>query len=307
MADAKRDSNRIPTLLATSNADGITPVVLWADPVTHRLLVDNAAASGTVTTVSVTTANGVSGTVATATTTPAITLTLGAITPTSVNGLTITTTTGTFTLTNAKTLTVSNTLTLTATDGSTLAIGSGGTLGTGAYATIANYLPLAGGTLTGDLLGAVSHGSTGTRLTKVWSTDIESTNAPTVGGVAVPTISSTSTLTNKRINPRLVTATSYTTDTGTSLDVSTCDQFEVTAQAGALKFNNPGGTPLGGQKLTIRIKDNGTARALTWDTQFRAMGTALPSTTVLGKTLYLGLIYNATDTKWDLVASAQEA
>lgn len=39
---------------------------------------------GTVTTVSVVTANGVSGSVATATTTPAITLTLGAITPTSV-------------------------------------------------------------------------------------------------------------------------------------------------------------------------------------------------------------------------------
>lgn len=42
------------------------------------------AAAGTVTSVSVTTANGVSGSVATATTTPAITLTLGAITPSSV-------------------------------------------------------------------------------------------------------------------------------------------------------------------------------------------------------------------------------
>lgn len=40
--------------------------------------------SGTVTSVSVATANGVSGSVANATTTPAITLTLGAITPTSV-------------------------------------------------------------------------------------------------------------------------------------------------------------------------------------------------------------------------------
>lgn len=40
--------------------------------------------SGTVTSVSVTTANGVSGSVATATTTPAITLTLGAITPTTI-------------------------------------------------------------------------------------------------------------------------------------------------------------------------------------------------------------------------------
>jgi hypothetical protein len=43
-----------------------------------------AAGSGTVTNVSVVTANGISGSVATSTTTPAITLTLGAITPTSV-------------------------------------------------------------------------------------------------------------------------------------------------------------------------------------------------------------------------------
>lgn len=45
--------------------------------------------SGTVTSVSVVTANGISGSVATSTTTPAITLTLGAITPTSVNGITL--------------------------------------------------------------------------------------------------------------------------------------------------------------------------------------------------------------------------
>lgn len=43
-----------------------------------------AGGAGTVTSVSVTTANGVSGSVATATTTPAITLNLGAITPASV-------------------------------------------------------------------------------------------------------------------------------------------------------------------------------------------------------------------------------
>lgn len=45
------------------------------------------AGTGSVTTVSVATANGVSGSVANATTTPAITLTLGAIVPTSVNGV----------------------------------------------------------------------------------------------------------------------------------------------------------------------------------------------------------------------------
>ena len=43
--------------------------------------------SGTVTGVSVATANGISGTVATSTTTPVITLSLGAITPTSITGM----------------------------------------------------------------------------------------------------------------------------------------------------------------------------------------------------------------------------
>lgn len=103
-----RDENRISTLMAVSNVDGITPVTLWADPVTHRLLVDfsapissltdvnivnplngevlaynsvsqkwenSAAGSGSVTSVSVVSANGFAGTVATAGTTPAITLT----------------------------------------------------------------------------------------------------------------------------------------------------------------------------------------------------------------------------------------
>lgn len=47
------------------------------------------AGTGTVTSVSVATANGFSGTVANATTTPAITIIAGAITPASVNGVTI--------------------------------------------------------------------------------------------------------------------------------------------------------------------------------------------------------------------------
>ena len=89
-AEAKRDGNFVPTLLGVSSVDGTTPVVIYADPTTHRLYVDLASGSGTVTSVSVVTANGISGSVATATTTPAITLTLGAITPSAVtvSGLT---------------------------------------------------------------------------------------------------------------------------------------------------------------------------------------------------------------------------
>jgi hypothetical protein len=56
-----------------------------ATEIANKAYVDAAiGGAGTVTDVSVVTANGVSGTVATATTTPAITLVLGAITPSSV-------------------------------------------------------------------------------------------------------------------------------------------------------------------------------------------------------------------------------
>ena len=85
------------------------------------------------------------------------------------------------------------------------------------------------------------------------------------------------------------------------------DQVNVTALAVAMQLLNPTGTAADGFGLVVRIKDNGTARALTYDTQYRAIGVTLPTTTVLGKTLYLGMVYNAADTKWDVVAVAQEA
>lgn len=46
MNEAKRDGNYVTTLLAVSNADGVTPVVLWADPVTHRLLTSATGGGG---------------------------------------------------------------------------------------------------------------------------------------------------------------------------------------------------------------------------------------------------------------------
>lgn len=39
MAEAKRDANRVTSLLGVSNADDLTPVRIWADPSTHELLV----------------------------------------------------------------------------------------------------------------------------------------------------------------------------------------------------------------------------------------------------------------------------
>ena len=40
MANAERDENNVPTLLGASSADGVTPVRVYANPTTHRLLTD---------------------------------------------------------------------------------------------------------------------------------------------------------------------------------------------------------------------------------------------------------------------------
>lgn len=76
----------------------------------------NTKGTGTVTAIGVTTANGVSGS-SSGGATPNLTITLGAITPTTVNGNTLTTGTYTLTGTAGKTLNFTNSLTLTGTDG----------------------------------------------------------------------------------------------------------------------------------------------------------------------------------------------
>lgn len=45
--NASRDQNYVPTLLGVSSADGVTPVTIYVDPTTHRVLVD-LASSGAV-------------------------------------------------------------------------------------------------------------------------------------------------------------------------------------------------------------------------------------------------------------------
>jgi hypothetical protein len=86
-------------------------------------------------------------------------------------------------------------------------------------------------------------------------------------------------------------------------NVSTTDMLVATGQASALSIVNPTGTPAEGQPLLVRIKDNGTARAISWGTAYRAGNELLlPVSTVANKWLYVGLTYNATDAKWDLLS-----
>ncbi len=104
----------------------------------------------------------------------------------------------------------------------------------------------------------------------------------------------------KRINPNLNTIVSSATPTPVS---DTTDVFTVTALALGATFGAPTGTPIGGQKLIIRIKDNAISQTLAWNAIYRAStDLALPTATVISKTMYLGFMYNSTDSKWDLLA-----
>lgn len=103
------------------------------------------------------------------------------------------------------------------------------------------------------------------------------------------------------------TVASGSTITPTS---NTTNQYTVTALAVPATIATPTGTPIDGQKLTLRFKDNGTAQALTWTTSaggYRAIGVTLPTTTVASKVLYVGCIYNSQDSFWDVIATGQQA
>jgi hypothetical protein len=159
---------------------------------------------------------------------------------------------------------------------------------------VAPYIDVAGGVMTGNLTfnnGAViiANGSFGTNGQVLTS-----------NGSSMYWSSSSS-------GPRVTSITTATTITPTG---DTADQYNVTALASGATVAAPSGTPVDGQRLILRFKDNGTGRALTWTTSsgaYRAVGVTLPTTTVATKTTYVGCIYNTADTFWDVIAAVTQA
>jgi hypothetical protein len=181
------------------------------------------------------------------------------------------------------------------------------------------------GALTGNASTATS-ATTATNATNIAITDNTSSsstyypvlsgattgnNAATTSSTKLSFVPNTGTLTaslisGTRINPRVSSASSVSTLTVNS---DSYDQAVLTAQAASLSVAAPTGTPVNGQKLTIRIKDNGTAQTISWTITsggFRVIGCTLPTTTVINKVIYVGCIYNSDDSFWDVVSVAQQ-
>jgi hypothetical protein len=193
---------------------------------------------------------------------------------------------------------------------------AGGTIGSTSmawaqFSAVPNYtadgsgLELSGTQFALELDGTtLTKGASGLKVSTVTATELDylagvSSDVQTQLS-ARATLTGAETLTNKRIDPRVGTTADSAAPTPSA---DSHDIYTVTALAQAAVFGAPTGTPVNGQKLLIRIKDNGTARALSFNAIYRASSDlALPTTTVLSKTLYLGFIYNSADSKWDFVS-----
>lgn len=104
--------------------------------------------------------------------------------------------------------------------------------------------------------------------------------------------------------PRIGTVVSASTITPPA---ATVDQYNVTALAVSATIAIPSGSPTDGQKLILRIKDNGSSQTLTWTTSaggYRVQDATLPVATTISTPAYIGCIYNAQDSYWDVVAVA---
>ena len=67
------------------------------------------------------------------------------------------------------------------------------------------------------------------------------------------------------------------------------------------------GQPNDGQKMVLRLRgDGGDNYAISWGSMYRGIGMDLPLQFNGTKVLYIGMIFNADDNKWDVVAKVEE-
>ncbi len=185
----------------------------------NRIRFNGAFIDGTVSTVSVTTANGVSGTVANATTTPAISLTLGAITPSSVAATGI----------------------ITAASIQSTPIGSV-TPSTGAFSTLtaSSTATLSSGTINNMSVGATTR-STGafTTLTANAAVTLSPANAavvlsPTGTGVVTVAPATLGTINNMSVGATTRSTGAFTTLTANGATTLTAGTASTTTTSGTL-------------------------------------------------------------------------
>lgn len=84
------------------------------------------------------------------------------------------------------------------------------------------------------------------------------------------------------------------------------DAYHVTALATPITIANPTGSWFDGQGCVVRLKDNGTARGISFGSNYVAFDVALPATTIANKEIYIPFIYNAATAKWNVIRSSKQ-
>jgi len=207
---------------------------------------------------------------------------------------------------NAK-ASISNVMVLGAPTGSVGAIN----VGIGTSSPTAKLQVVGAGTTTATTALSVQNASSGNILTIT-----NDSTATFTGKVLVPTKSvadSSTKVANTAFVHRAIdslalplTPRVQTAGTLTITPTSANDAITETGLSGAIVLANPTGTFKEMQSFMVRIKDNGTSQTLTFGSNYRAMGVTLPSSTTASKWLYLGVIYNAVDSKFDIIGLSQQ-
>lgn len=144
------------------------------------------------------------------------------------------------------------------------------------------------GTLTNCTFPTLNQSTTGSAATLTTARAINGVN---FNGSAAITV------------PGMTLITSTASSATPSVTVTGNDQLDLTALAVALTGITVSGSPQAGWKLTVRVKDNGTARAFAPGTSFQSSdNAAIISTTVVGKTHIMGFIYDEVVSKYVLQA-----
>jgi hypothetical protein len=224
----------------------------------------------------------------------------------TVNGITLT-----GTVTTSGSLTLGGTLSgvsLTTQVSGTLPIANGGTNATTAAAALTSLgaYPATNpsGYISANQTITLSGAVTGSGTTAITTTLANSgVTAGTYNSVTVNAKGIVTGGTAKEI-PNVQSVTSSATVTP---NADTNDLVSINAQAVALTIAAPTGTSTDGEKLIIRIKDNGTTQTINWNGVYAAGGATLPTATVAGKWHHVGLIYNVNTTTWLCVAATVQA
>jgi hypothetical protein len=167
-----------------------------------------------------------------------------------------------------------------------------------------------GDTYRGRLVGTTSALAieTNTGLPIVFSpAGVERMRISAAGGVSIGTTTDPG-AGNLILSGKIIPEVQSTTSTATlTPNANNDDVVSLSAQAVALTVAAPSGTSSDGQKLIIRIKDNGSTQTINWNGVYAAGGASLPTATVAGKWHHVGLIYNVNTTTWLCVAATVQA